>query len=160
MAIAVGVRYGDSQPGTPAAVHYTRVSGTQAEKLHTLAQVNRFADLPWRPCLPGWTDLFLPTGDKPYWNWPLLTDLFPWQENGVQFKRTWPIGETPEVIRRRWDALIEEPPEKRGALLRETEARNATKAFTDPISGKQLSSLSRLKLRESAAEPGSLTRNC
>ena len=153
VAIAVGVRYGDGHPDTPGAVHYTRVSGTQAEKLTTLAQVSRIADLPWRPCLPGWTDLFLPTGDKPYWNWPLLTDLFPWQENGVQFKRTWPIGETPEVIRRRWDALIEEPPENRGALLRETEARNATKAFTDPISGKQLSSLSRLKFRESAAEP-------
>jgi len=153
VAVAVGVRYGDPQPDTPAAVRYTRVSGTQAEKLNTLAQVSRFADLPWRDCLPGWTDLFLPTGDKPYWNWPLLNDLFPWQENGVQFKRTWPIGETPEVIRRRWDALIQEPPEKRGPLLRETEARNIAKAFTDPISGKQLSSLSKLKPGEPAAEP-------
>jgi hypothetical protein len=154
VAIAVGVRYGDGRPDTPAAVHYTRVSGTQAEKLHTMAQVSRFADLPWRPCLPGWTDLFLPTGDKPYWNWPLVTDLFPWQENGVQFKRTWPIGETPEVIRRRWDALIKESPEKRGPLLRETEARNIAKAFTDPISGKQLLALGKLKPGEPAQGPG------
>jgi hypothetical protein len=152
VAVAVGVRYGGAQPETPAAVHYTRVSGTQAEKLHTLAQVSRFADLPWRPCLSGWTDLFLPTGDKPYWNWPLVTDLFPWQVNGVQFKRTWPIGETPEVLITRWDALIKESPEKRGPLLRETEARNTTKAFTDPVPGKQLSPLSKLKLGDPAPE--------
>ena len=86
VAIAVGVRYGEPQPETPAAVHYTRLSGTEEEKLKTLEQVTRFADLPWRACLPGWTDLFLPTSDKPYWNWPLVTDLFPWQVNGVQFK--------------------------------------------------------------------------
>jgi hypothetical protein len=152
VAIAVGVRYGDPRPDTPAAVHYTRVSGARDEKLHALKQVNRFEDLTWRPCLPGWTDPFLPTSDKPYWSWPLVTDLFPWQENGVQFKRTWPIGETPEVLRKRWDALLKEAPEKRGTLLRETEARNILKALTDPLSGKQLSSLSKLKLGEPAAE--------
>ena len=107
VAIAVGVRYGDAQPDTPAAVHYTRVSGTQAEKLHTLAQVSRFADLPWRPCLPGWTDLFLPTGDKPYWNWPLVTDLFPWQVNGVKAGRTWPIAPEVTTLHQRWRKLME-----------------------------------------------------
>jgi hypothetical protein len=107
VAIAVGVRYGDGQPDTPAAVHYTRVSGTQAEKLHTLAQVSRFADLPWRDCLPGWTDLFLPTGDKPYWNWPLVTDLFPWQVNGVKAGRTWPIAPYVTTLHQRWQKLME-----------------------------------------------------
>jgi predicted helicase len=153
VAIAIGVRYGDPHIDLPAAVRYTRLSGTKDEKLHTLKQVTSFQDLNWRVCLPGWTDPFLPTSDQPYWNWPLLIDLFPWQENGVQFKRTWPIGETPEVLRRRWDSLLNEPPEKRGALLRESEARSIMKAFTDPFTGKQLSSLSKLKLGEPAAEP-------
>ncbi len=154
VAIAVGVRYGDPQPETPAAVHYTRLSGTQAEKLHILAEVSRFADLPWRVCLPGWTDPFLPTSDQPYWNWPMVTDLFPWQENGVQFKRTWPIGETPEVLRNRWNTLLKSPPEKRGALLRETEARNTKKGFKDPYTNNNhLSSLNKLALGEASPEP-------
>jgi len=106
VAIAVGVRYGDGQPEAPAAVHYTRVSGTQAEKLHTLAQVSRFADLPWRDCLPGWTDPFLPTSDKPYWSWPLLTDLFPWQVNGVKAGRTWPIDPDMATLQQRWERLM------------------------------------------------------
>jgi hypothetical protein len=153
VAIAVGVRYGDGQPDTPGAVHYTRVSGTQVEKLNTLAQVSRFADLSWRDCLSGWTDLFLPTGDKPYWNWPLVTDLFPWQENGVQFGRTWPVAETKAVLYRRWDALLQAPIENRVKLLHETATNTITKAFTDPISGKQLSSLGKLKLGEPSTEP-------
>jgi hypothetical protein len=153
VAIAIGVRYGAPQREKSSAVHYTRISGTQKEKLHALEKVTRFDGLPWRDCLSGWIEPFLPTSDKPYWNWPLLTDLFPWQVNGIQFKRTWPIGETPVVLRTRWEALLKEPSEKRGPLLRETEARSITKAFTDPITGKQLSSLSKLKLGEPMAEP-------
>lgn len=107
VAIAVGVRYGVPQPGTPARVHYTRLSGTEKEKLKTLEQVTCFADLPWRPCLPGWTDLFLPTSDKPYWNWPILTDLFPWQVNGIKAGRTWPIGPEETTLRQRWRKLME-----------------------------------------------------
>ena len=153
VAIAMGVRYGEPQPETPAAVRYTRVSGTQQEKLHALAQVSRFNDLPWRACLPGWTDPVLPTSDKPYWNWPLVTDLFPWQENGVQFGRTWPVGETKAVLNGRWNALFQAPTEKRGVLLHETATNTIMKAFTDPISGRQLSSLSKLEPGETVAEP-------
>jgi predicted helicase len=153
VAIAVGVRYGDGQPGTPAAVHYTRVSGTQAEKLHTLAQVSRFTDLPWRPCLPGWTDLFLPTGDKPYWNWPLVTDLFPWQVNGVQFKRTWPIGVTKELLKERWNTLLQADLEKRGPLLHESRDLNTRKTLRDPFTRKQLPPLTKLQPGEPPLEP-------
>ncbi|MBM4285288.1 MAG: DNA methyltransferase [Deltaproteobacteria bacterium] len=150
VAIAVGVRCGAPRPETAAAVHYTRVTGTEEEKLHALSQVRRFADLPWRVCLSGWTDPLLPTSDKPYWHWPLVTDIFPWQENGLQFKRTWPIGETYEVLEYRWDRLLKESAEKRGLLLRETEARNISKVMTDPLTGKQLFSISRLKPGEPA----------
>jgi hypothetical protein len=71
----------------------------------------------------------------------MVTDLFPWQENGVQFKRTWPIGDTQEVLRERWDALFKVAPEKRGALLRESRDLNAGKALKDPFTKKQLLSL-------------------
>lgn len=127
VAIALGVRYGTPQPETPATVRYTRIEGTEQEKLGLLAAVEAFGDLQWRTCLPGWTDPFLPTSDKPYWDWPLLTDLFPWQENGVQFKRTWPIGETPALLERRWTTLVSAPEAKKAGMLRETEARKISK---------------------------------
>lgn len=136
VAIAVGVRYGDSQPGTPAAVHYTRVSGTQAEKLHTLAQVSRFTDLSWRPCLPGWIDPFLPTGDKPYWNWPLVIDLFPWQVNGVMAGRTWPISPDVETLHKCWRDLMKSK-ERRTLFKNSPTGRKVhlTAPFLPPLKG-------------------------
>jgi predicted helicase len=87
VAIAIGVREGAPNPDTPATVRYCRIEGTSDGKLARLAEVEKFADLPWRLCPDGWTDLFQPVLDTPYTKWPLLTDLFPWQENGMQFKR-------------------------------------------------------------------------
>jgi len=106
VAIAIGVRYGEPQTTTPAQVHFTRVDGKEKEKLATLATINAFADLQWKNCPTGWIDLFLPISDKNYWNWAKITDLFPWQENGVQFKRKWTIGENVDVLQNRWRILI------------------------------------------------------
>lgn len=130
VAIAIGVRYDEPHPETPAAVHYTRIEGNQDQKLQKLEQVTSFKSLIWRNCLPDWTDPFLPISDKDYWHWPLLTDLFPWQENGMQFKRSWPIGESTEVLERRWNALLNAPKSQRGKLLRETDARKVHKTYS------------------------------
>lgn len=152
VAIAIGVRYDTPQPKSPSAVHYTRIEGTREQKLQMLAQVTQFQDMTWRDCLSDWSSPFLPTSDKPYWDWPLLTDLFPWQENGVQFKRTWPIGETPEVLKRRWDALLKASPAERGALLRETGARKANKKYPAPgKKGGRLPALTELKQEDPPA---------
>ncbi len=133
VAIAIGVRYGKSQPDQPANVHYARISGTRAQKLETLSRVNTFADLTWRPCLSDWHAPFLPTSDKPYWDWPLLTDIFPWQENGVQFKRTWPIAEDKDVLQKRWERLLQAKLPDKKNLLRETGARKVNKSYIDPF---------------------------
>ncbi len=106
VAIAIGVRYAEPQPDMPATVRYTRIEGSQTAKLERLSQVQRFADLPWKSCPTDWTAPLLPLTGSPYFDWPLVTDLFPWQENGVQFKRSWPIGETVEVLEQRWQALL------------------------------------------------------
>ena len=106
VAIATGVRYNKHNPTTPAVVHYSRISGTTAEKLAALAAVERFADLPWRPCFAGWTQPLLPAGDTPYWNWPLLTDLFPWQANGSKTGRTWAIAADKKTLVERWATLL------------------------------------------------------
>jgi hypothetical protein len=135
VAIAIGVRYNKSQPQSPAKVHYAKITGTREEKYSKLNAVKTFADLEWQDCLGGWFEPFLPCGQGNYCAWPLLTDLFPWQLNGVQWKRTWPIGETREVLEARWRTLVSAPKDQRGALLRETEARTAMREI-ESLNGK------------------------
>jgi hypothetical protein len=129
VAIAVGVRYNAPHPDTPANVHYTRLDGTEKEKLARLENVTSFQDFQWRECLTGWHNLFLPDGEGAYWDWPLLTDLFPWQENGMQFKRTWPIGESRAVLETRWAELLKLSEKEQGKALKETGARKITKSY-------------------------------
>jgi hypothetical protein len=127
VAIAIGARYDRPQPDTPATVRYTRIEGSQAAKLERLSQVQRFADLSWKECPTDWTAPLLPLTGSPYFDWPLVTDLFPWQENGVQFKRGWPIGETTEVLEHRWRALL--ALKDRKAAFRETPDRKVTGSY-------------------------------
>ncbi len=131
VAIAIGVRYAEPQAKTPARVYFTRVDGTEEEKLATLAGIRRFEDLPWRSCATGWTDSFLPTiDDTVYGSWPRLTDLFPWQVGGCQFKRKWTIGESVEVLTERWKRLLSaSSPELRKKLYKETRDRKIGKQY-------------------------------
>jgi len=138
VAIAVGVRYGQPSGDTPATVHYARVEGTRDEKLAALDRIRRFSDASWSDCPNGWQAPFLPRTAGDYWSWPLLTDLFPWQHSGVQLKRTWPIAETTEVLRRRWSRLVALPPLDRPGAMRQTEARLASQAGANLLTGDAL----------------------
>jgi len=130
VAIAIGVRYGEPQTTTPAKVHFTRVEGTEKEKLATLATINTFADLQWKNCPTGWIDLFLPISDTAYWNWAKLTDLFPWQVGGAQFKRKWTIGESVDVLEQRWKTLISaRDSSRKQTLFKETRDRKISKQY-------------------------------
>jgi hypothetical protein len=135
VAIAIGVRYGEQKPQTPAKVRYSKITGSREEKYSKLNTVKLFGDLEWLDCFNGWNDPFLPRGKGNYYAWPLVTDLFPLQLNGVQWKRTWPIGETREVLEARWRTLVSAPKEQRGKLLRETEARTAMREI-ESLNGK------------------------
>lgn len=132
VAIAIGIRCKDSQIESPAKVYFTTIEGTEKEKLATLAGINTFADLPWKSCPLGWTDPFLPIGGTDYWNWAKLTDLFPWQENGVQFKRKWTIGENINVLQQRWKKLINACTTRatQQKLFKETDARKIGKPYS------------------------------
>lgn len=146
VAIAIGVRYAAPQPDTPATVHYTKLVGTQEEKLAALENIAGFQSLPWRTCPTGWLDLFLPAGQGGYWDWPLLTELFPWQENGLQFKRSWPIGENQSVLERRWEQLLKLPAKERGKALKETGARKTSGTYPAlDGSGQKLPAIAKLK---------------
>lgn len=127
VAIAIGVRNRSSESKTPAHIRYVRVVGTAEEKLAQLAQVASFTDIKWQNCPSGWTEPFIPILDSPYANWPLLTDLFPWQANGMQYKRSWPISESQNVLARRWETLLSGANKER--LFKESRDRKINKQY-------------------------------
>ena len=106
VAIAIGVRDGQPNPDTPAKVRKTRLKGPEQSKLATLDNASSFSDLEWRACSEEWDAPFYPAGTGTYFDWPAVTDVFPWQHSGVQLKRKWPIGETADVLKVRWQSIV------------------------------------------------------
>jgi len=123
VAIAIGIRTGAPDPESPARVLKAKLTGSREEKLSQLDEIQDFEDLEWQECSRAWDAPFYPLEMGEYGSWPLLTDLFPWQHSGAQFKRTWPIAESPDVLRARWASLMEVSPAGRGRLFRETRDR-------------------------------------
>lgn len=135
VAIAVAARYRKEPKNDPARVYYARIEGTREEKLRALAAITGLESLAWEECPREWQAPFRPAGRGPYFAWPLLTDLFPWQHSGVQFKRTWPIAVDPETLQRRWTKLLDEE-ENRAKLFKETRDRKVSLKYP-PLPGQK-----------------------
>ena len=129
VAIAIGVRNGKPRPESPARVWKTRLTGGEQEKLAALDSVKSFGDLDWRECSQEWTAPFYPAGTGTFSDWPAVTDVFPWQHSGTQLKRTWPIGETKDLLNKRWRHLLEMPANKMPAAFRETRDRKISDRY-------------------------------
>lgn len=128
VCITVAVRYGSGDKSTPAAVHYTRVEGTRQQKIETLERLQTLGEMQFDPAPLGWHKPFKPAGRGDFFDWPLLTDLMPWQTSGCQLKRTWPIGTDEEVLDRRWSALLKS--QDRAAAFKETRDRTVNSRVT------------------------------
>lgn len=122
VTIAIGFCSGKER-SSDCIVRYQRVSGTRADKLSRLGELVP-DDLTDEISGKGF-DNFTPRSDAQYYDWPQVTDLFPWHWSGSQVKRTWPIGENKSVLMARWNKLITELPRNRGVFLRETGSRTA-----------------------------------
>jgi hypothetical protein len=142
VAIAIGIRYGEAESEVPAVVRYAKITGTREEKLNALQGVTRFEDLEWEPCFTEWEKPLLPEGHGDYFSWPLLTDLFPWQHSGSQFKRKWPIAETKNNLEHRWTLFAQaEDRAERAVLMRETGSRNLETNGYDLVTKERLNQL-------------------
>lgn len=125
VAIALGVRGAEPAPDVPAKAHFAKINAeTRDAKLALLAETGSFEDIDWQECPKGRHASFLPSGTGAYFGWPKLSDIFPWAHSGIQFKRTWPIGETKEVLNDRLNTLRSANLEERGGLFKETGARS------------------------------------
>ena len=83
-----------------------------------LGRLDKSSELTWQPVPGGWEGAAARACRRSeLLAWPALTELFPWQLSGVQLKRTWPIGSTPEVLRERWRRLLALPDGERRAAF-------------------------------------------
>lgn len=121
VAVVTMVRDGATDRNSPAEIHYRRVTGTTEAKLSTMRALAN-ADNPfageWTKAPSEWRAKFIPsTGDAQWGDMPLVTDLFPWQQPGCKFNRTWPIAPSEDLLRRRWDRFANASPAERPALF-------------------------------------------
>lgn len=146
VAITIAVRYGGPKLDTPATVHYTRIEGKRAAKLHALESLNSLDDLEFTTCPDGWDAAFRPAGTGDYFDWPLLTDLMPWQTSGTQIKRSWPLAPESDVLGARWKALLSAP--NRKLAFKETRDRTIDKSVSALDGSTLLTAISELPINE------------
>lgn len=138
VAIAVGYCKGKPRRDMPAKVHYAKLTGSREDKLGQLNAITQFATLEWKACPTGWHDRFLPQGGGDFFSWPALTDIFPWQHSGMQFKRRWPIGETQEVLSERWRQFLKLGKTQRAEAFSESRDRKISKTYSNNLPGSDL----------------------
>lgn len=98
-----------TDPSSTTSIYYRRVSGTAAEKLNQLTQIQapEDEDTSWRALTVGPGASLVPVDQTVAWSqMPSLIDLFPWQQPGCKYNRTWPIAPSKEVLRDRWRELL------------------------------------------------------
>lgn len=104
VAVVVLARDGASRRAKPARVRYRRIRGSAAVKLEAMDAIAGAAKPlsgEWSDAPTGLTDVFTPpTGDADWLAMPLVTDIFPWQQPGCKFGRTWPISPDPDLLKR------------------------------------------------------------
>lgn len=142
VAIAIAIRANQASPSIPAKVNYTRIEGSKAEKLKSLSEISSLDGIGFEDCQADWDSPFIPKNNNAlYFKWPKLTDLMPWQHSGVQFKRSWPIAPTENLLKARWAELANANNAMKKDLFRETGYRTILTKTTD-LNGNALSKIS------------------
>ena len=153
VAIAIGVRESAPSLSHPAIVRKVRITGSSLEKLARLNTVTKFSDLLWEECASEWEAPFYAKGKGIYFDWPFLTDIFPWQQSGVKAGRTWPIAPDTETLLCRWNTLISEVTARDNMFVNRPTGNKVTDSPTalPPANGK-MGAISQLNT-QTAAEP-------
>lgn len=123
------------------AVHMAVLSGSREEKLGTLKDCS-LSSLGWVEVEgSGLAPLVSAGVGTTFETWPRLSVLFPWQHSGIQFKRTWTISPSAELLGARWRKICETPTEARRALFVERDPVAWASTRIDPTSGVSLPGL-------------------
>lgn len=125
VSVGTAIRSGRVQG---SASNYCLVDGDRAAKLKWCDARASLNDVPWKRASADPLAPLLPSGGSRFGFWPKLADLFPLQFTGYHYYRAWPIAPVPEVLERRWSALVTAPLAARPVLLKETRDRKVDKA--------------------------------
>lgn len=125
VAITIAVRYGPAKHDVPAITHYACIEGSRNHKLSILEHLRSISELSFQDCPQDWAAPFKPAGKGNYFDWPLLTDLMPWQHSGSQLKRTWPHSPDRKALEKRWRAFLQST--DRAAAFSETRDRKISR---------------------------------
>jgi hypothetical protein len=108
VAIVTIARLGAGDKSRPARGWYRRIGGSQQDKLRWLgASQAALGDPGWAELPAGWRDSLEPLAGAASWqDYPALIDLFPWQQPGCKFGRTWPIAPSPDLLDQRWERFV------------------------------------------------------
>lgn len=127
VAVVTLVRKGRGDRTRPADVRYASYWGTRAEKLGALADlVDGTRNLRLDASSSDWYAPFVPaTGGTDWDAFPALTDIFPWQQPGCKYGRTWPLSPSRDVLAARWEKLvaISDPADRADAFITPTAGR-------------------------------------
>lgn len=112
----------------PARVWYRRIQGTREEKLQMLdraAELKR-EEQQWTEVKSSeWSARLVPDGTTEFWAWPSLAKIFPWQNSGAQYTRSWPIAPDAATLERRWNELYADGSPK-PVMFKESRGKRAT----------------------------------
>lgn len=108
VAIVTLSRAGAADRTVPAEARYIRITGTRLEKLTRLQELNTDAsDQPWATLDAEWhVPLSPPSGDEDWQAYTHVADLFPWQQPGCSWGRTFAVAPEPEVLEERWNHFV------------------------------------------------------
>lgn len=111
VAITTLSKISRTDTAVPSSTRYQRIGGASSEdKLASvdqmISQIQATSD-DWKDVGNEWmSELIPPTGSADWLSYPALTDLFPWQQPGCMFNRTWPIAPNSGVLTRRWQKFM------------------------------------------------------
>jgi hypothetical protein len=130
VAIGIGMRGPKAHPDTPAKASYVKVTAPSREdKLAKLAAIGSLSDLKWRDCPDDWQKPLRPAGTGDFFEWPLLSDLFPYSRSGSKFGRSWPIGETKDVLKKRFARMLQAKGDERKKLFKNNKYRKIERQY-------------------------------
>jgi hypothetical protein len=118
LCITIALRDGSTGATTPAPVRFTSVEGSRTNKFEALDKL-QLAGPGWIECPDEWHAPFRPQSAASWSALPALDDLLAWSGTGTMVGRTWVVGPSPDVLRRRWKRLVTAPADERPALLAE-----------------------------------------
>ncbi|WP_430431853.1 type ISP restriction/modification enzyme [Oceanicaulis sp.] len=139
VAIAIGVRAAKPSPNKSAIVRYAKIDGPDRDnKLTQLEAVADFAGLVWRDCPGDWHKPFLPEGKGDFFDWPMLSNLFPYQRSGTMTGRPWVIAETEELLRTRIHRLFSASKPDKPKIFKDNNYRKVKNIYRHHLSNDKL----------------------